>query len=136
MTEKNSQQPKIAPRRVPSLWTLLSQLDTTAGVGDFEEFKTTLFEIRSAFTGMIDADPWPSRTCDPEDAPVIDFGTSDAYSVRSLKNRIAEAALADDAAGFRRALLEFQEHWGNLLNIPPPMPCSEETGCPVHGGCT
>src|ERR1017187_3262628 len=62
-----------------------------------------------------------SRTCDPEDAPVIDFGTSDACSVRSLKNRIAEAALADDAAGFRRALVEVQEHWGNLLNIPPPM---------------
>jgi hypothetical protein len=64
---------------------------------------------------------WPAATGDPEDAPVIDFGTSDACSVRSLKNRIAEAALADDAAGFRRALLEFQEHWGDLLNIPPPM---------------
>ena len=121
MTDKNSEQSKLNSRRVSSLSTLLSQLDTTAGVGDFEEFKKTLFEIRSAFRGMIDAGLWPYRTCDPEDAPVIDFGTFDAYSVRSLKNRIAEAALADDAAGFRRALLEFQKHWGNLLNIPPPM---------------
>jgi hypothetical protein len=57
MTDKNSQQPTMNPSRVSSLWTLLSLLDTTAGVGDFLEFKKTLFEIRSAFTGMIDADP-------------------------------------------------------------------------------
>ena len=57
MTDKNSEQSKLNSRRVSSLSTLLSQLDTTAGVGDFEDFKTTLFEIRSAFTGMIDADP-------------------------------------------------------------------------------
>ena len=122
MTDKNSQQPTMNPSRVSSLWTLLSLLDTTAGVGDFLEFKKTLFEIRSAFTGMIDADPWPSRTCDPEDAPVIDLGTSDAGSVRSLKNRIAEAALSDDAAGFRRLRCwSSRSNWGNLLNIPPPM---------------
>ena len=47
--------------------------------------------------------------------------TSDAGSVRSLKNRIAEAALADDAAGFRRALLEFQEQLGK----PPEHPAAD-----------